>query len=346
MIFLDRHGADLSAAGQRRLERTFSRAEFRRAFPGEIGDLSFPPRVMEAYALELLRRVDTKGLGESDLKVVIDTGGGTASLVLPTLLGRLGLEVLTVNNGLDEASPTETAAERTEALRRLGRLVASSKAAFGVHFDPVGERLSLVDEKGAPIDDERALLVVLDLVAAESVGGTVALPVTTTRVAEQVAAFHGVDIRWVGTSAAAVTEAVSQPGVVFGGDGRGGFVVPQFSTTYDGIAAFVQLAGLVARTQLQVSEIDSRIPRSHVSRRAVPTPWAAKGQVMRAVVEAAGSKPLDTTDGVRVLEDDGGWALVLPDPAEPVTHVWAEAADDVAAAALLEHWSEVVSRTG
>jgi mannose-1-phosphate guanylyltransferase/phosphomannomutase len=134
--------------------------------------------------------------------------------------------------------------------------------------------------------------------------------------------------------------------VVFGGDGRGGFVVPQFSTTYDGIAAFVQLAGLVARTQLQVSEIDSRIPRSHVSRRAVPTPWAAKGQVMRAVVEAAGSKPLDTTDGVRVLEDDGGWALVLPDPAEPVTHVWAEAADDVAAAALLEHWSEVVSRTG
>ena len=65
-----------------------------------------------------------------------------------------------------------------------------------------------------------------------------------------------------------------------------------------------------------------------------------------AWVEAAGSKPLDTTDGVRVLEDDGGWALVLPDPAEPVTHVWAEAADDVAAAALLEHWSEVVSRTG
>ncbi len=346
IIFLDRHGADLSQAGQRRLERTFSRAEFRRAFPGEIGDLSFPPRVMEAYALELLRRVDVKGLGESDLKVVVDTGGGTASLVLPTLLGRLGLDVLTVNNGLAEASPTETPTERAESLQRLGRLVASSKAAFGVHFDPVGERISLVDEKGAPIDDARALLVVLDLVAAEAAGGTVALPVTTTRVAEQVAAFHGVDIRWVGTSPTAVTEAAAVPGVVFGGDGRGGFVVPQFSTTYDGIAAFVQLSGLVARTQLQLSEIDDRIPRSYVSRRAVPTPWAAKGMVMRAVVEAAGSRALDTTDGVRVLEEDGGWALVLPDPAEPVTHVWAEAADDATSAALLERWSEVVSGTG
>ena len=37
--------------------------------------------------------------------------------------------------------------------------------------------------------------------------------------------------------------------------------------------------------------------------------------------------------------------LVLPDPAEPLTHVWAEAADDAAAAALLERWAEVVSRS-
>jgi mannose-1-phosphate guanylyltransferase/phosphomannomutase len=28
-------------------------------------------------------------------------------------------------------------------------------------------------------------------------------------------------------------------------------------------------------------------------------------------------------DGVKVIEDDG-WELVLPDPEEPLTHVWAE----------------------
>jgi mannose-1-phosphate guanylyltransferase/phosphomannomutase len=345
IVFLDRHGADLSQAAQRKLERTLARGEFRRAFPGEIGDLSFPPRVMEAYAAELLRRVDVTGIAERGLKVVIDTGGGTAALVLPTLLGRLSLDVLTVSNALDEASPTETATEKAESLERLGRLVASSQAAFGVHFDPVGERISLVDEKGRPIADERALLVVMDLVAAESAGGTVLLPVTTTRVAEQVATFHGVDIRWVATSGAAIPEAASAPGVVFGGDGRGAFVVPRFSSTYDGIAAFVQLAGLVARTQLDLSEIDARIPETHLVHRAVATPWAAKGMVMRAVVEAAGARRLDTTDGVRVIEADGGWGLVLPDPSEPVTHVWAEAADDQAATELLERWTDVVTRT-
>jgi mannose-1-phosphate guanylyltransferase/phosphomannomutase len=220
IAFLDEMGADLSQAGQRRLERTFARGEFRRAFPGEIGDLSFPPRIMEGYALELLRCVDTTGLAEAGLKVVVDTGGGTASLVLPSLLGRLGIDALTVNNGLNEMSPTESAAERIEALRRLGRLVASSKAAFGVHFDPVGERISLVDERGTAIDDERALLVVLDLVAAESRGGTVALPVTLTRIAERVAVYHGIDIQWIAQTPAALSEAVASESVVFGGDGR------------------------------------------------------------------------------------------------------------------------------
>ncbi|MDQ1626375.1 MAG: mannose-phosphate guanylyltransferase / phosphomannomutase [Actinomycetota bacterium] len=344
IVFLDGRGADLSQVAQRRLERTFSRGEYRRAFPGEIGDLAFPPRVMEAYALELLRRVDTTGVSEAGLKVVVDTGGGTAALVLPSLLGRLGVDALTVNNGLDETSPTETTAERREALKRLGTLVSSSRAAFGVHFDPVGERISIVDERGGIIDDERALLVTLDLVAAERRLGRVALPVTTTRLAEQVAAFHGVQIDWISTAPAALTAATEGPDAIFGGDGRGGFVVPAFSTALDGFAAFVQLIGLVARTKLPLSEIDRRIPQSHIARRSVPTPWAAKGMVMRAVIEDAGERTLDTTDGVRVVEQDGSWALVLPDPAEPVTHLWAEAADDTTATHLLETWADVVSR--
>jgi mannose-1-phosphate guanylyltransferase / phosphomannomutase len=344
IVFLDNQGADLAEAGQRKLERTLSRGEYRRAFPGEIGDLAFPPRIMESYALELLRRVDTSGIVEASLKVVVDTGGGTAALVLPSLLGRLGLDALTVNSGLDEASPTETTAERREALHRLGRLVASSRAAFGVHFDPVGERIAVVDERGNIIDDERALLVTLDLVAAERRKGRVALPVTTTRLAEQVAAFHGVEIDWIATSPAALTAAARKPDVTFGGDGRGGFVVPEFSTALDAFAAFVQLAGLVARTQLQLSEIDTRIPQSHMARRSIPTPWAAKGMVMRAVVEEAGDRRIDTTDGVRVIEDDRSWALVLPDPSEPITHVWSEAATDLAASQLLDRWVSVLSR--
>src|SRR6476620_8611804 len=346
IIFLDERGAELSQADQRKLERVFSRQEFRRAFPGEIAELSYPPRVVESYTHELLRCVDMSGVREAGLKVVADCAGGTASLVLPSLLGTIGVEVHTLNNRLDEVSPTETTAQQRAGLQRLADVVSSSRAAFGVRFDPVGERIQLVDEKGELVSEDRALLAVLDLVAAERKQGRVALPVTTTRVAEQVCRFHGVQVEWTPTSMHALTLAAAQDDVIFAADGHGGFVVPECARTIDGIAAFVLLLGLVARTRLTLSQIDARIPVAHLLRRSVPTPWAAKGGVMRTVMEAAGDHEIDTTDGVRVIERDRGWVLVLPDPADAVTHLWAEGNDADAAQLLLDEWAAVVERAG
>src|SRR5665811_678150 len=153
-----------------------------------------------SYTQELARSVDLTGVRDARLKVVADCAGGTASLVLPGLLGRIGVDALTVNNRLDEATPTQSLAQVRAGMQRLSELVASSRAAFGVRFDQVGERIMLVDNKGAMISDGRALLVILDLIAAERRSGRVALPVTTTRVAEQVCRFHGVYVDWTPTS--------------------------------------------------------------------------------------------------------------------------------------------------
>ncbi|WUH95113.1 mannose-1-phosphate guanyltransferase [Streptomyces sp. NBC_00433] len=346
IMFFDERGADLSAAGQRKLDRVFARQEYRRAFPGEIGDLRFPSTVFDSYTGALLRAVDISGIAESGLKVVVDAANGSAGLVLPSLLGRLGVDSLMVNPGLDEARPTETEETRRAGLVRLGEIVSSARAAFGVRFDPVGERLSLVDERGRIVEDHRALLVLLDLVAAERRSGRVALPVTTTRIAEQVAAYHGTQVTWTMTSPDDLTRVGREEGTIFGGDARGGFIVPEFSSVFDGSAAFVRLIGLVARTQLTLSQIDARIPQAHVLKRDVPTPWAVKGSVMRRVVEEAGDRSVDTTDGVRVVESDGRWVMVLPDPAEAVTHLWAEGPDDASAQALLDEWSQVVEGAG
>jgi mannose-1-phosphate guanylyltransferase/phosphomannomutase len=196
------------------------------------------------------------------------------------------------------------------------------------------------------VHDDRALLVLMDLVAAELHSGSIAIPITTTRIAEDVARFHHVTTRWAPTSPDELTKAAGFEDAIFAGDGRGGYVIPEFNTAIDGIAAFVRLTGLVARTKLTLSQIDARIPQAHVLRRSVPTPWAAKGMVMRSVIEAAGDRELDTTDGVRVVEDDGRWVLVLPDPAEATTHLWAEGPDADAATDLLDEWATVVEGAG
>jgi mannose-1-phosphate guanylyltransferase/phosphomannomutase len=43
-------------------------------------------------------------------------------------------------------------------------------------------------------------------------------------------------------------------------------------------------------------------------------------------------------DGVKVIHNDG-WALVLPDPEEPVTHVWTEGASDGEAKSLAQDYA-------
>ena len=74
------------------------------------------------------------------------------------------------------------------------------------------------------------------------------------------------------------------------------------------------------------------MPDVHVVHDSVVTPWERKGAVMREIVEHAGNDVV-LVDGVKVV-GDGRWALVLPDPEEALTHVWAEAGSDIEARRL------------
>jgi mannose-1-phosphate guanylyltransferase/phosphomannomutase len=342
VLALDANGLDLSVADQQRLERILDRREFRRAFPGDIGDIHTPHRTVDEYAAQLDASISTDGVAAADLKVVVDTGLGAASLVLPRILTSLGITVLTVNNRLDEDEPTSTQSSYHAAMARLGELVASSRSDLGVRFDPTGERLSLVDETGRPFDHGRALLVMLDLVAAERRSGVVALPAHTTRVAEAVTAYHGVAVERGGASTASLSRLAQRPGLIFAGDGRGGFIVPEMAPTVDGIAAFVRLVGLVARTRMTLSAIDRRIPVAHTARASVPTPWARRGAAMRTIMEAAAGRVVDTVEGVRIRAEDGSWVLAVPDEGEAVIRLWAEAESDEAAEHLLARWYAVI----
>ncbi|MGZ8734649.1 MAG: mannose-1-phosphate guanyltransferase, partial [Acidimicrobiia bacterium] len=76
-----------------------------------------------------------------------------------------------------------------------------------------------------------------------------------------------------------------------------------------------------------LSGVRAGLPTGHVAREEVPTPWEKKGAVMREMMERSSDRDVVLVDGVKVLYPDG-WALVLPDPESPVTHVYAEAGSE------------------
>jgi mannose-1-phosphate guanylyltransferase / phosphomannomutase len=334
--FFDANGADISETDQRKIERLLGREDFRRVFPGEIGEIQFPPRALEHYTVALETTVDVDVIQEAGFKVVVDYAYGSASFVMPNVLAKLGADVLAVNPYASTAGAMTF--NRKAHAEHVARLVRASGSDIGAVIEPAGEALTLIDDEGHVLDDDQALLAMIGLVADHLVGDQVALPVTVTREAERIAGEHGIGVCWTKLSSAALMDAATDPRVGFAGDRSGGFIIPGFLPAFDAAANLVKVLELLARTGQKLSKVVAGLPRVHLAHETVVTPWEQKGTVMRSLVERAGDRELVLVDGVKVCHDDG-WALALPDPEEPVTHVWAEGSSDREARALAQEYA-------
>jgi mannose-1-phosphate guanylyltransferase / phosphomannomutase len=133
-------------------------------------------------------------------------------------------------------------------------------------------------------------------------------------------------------------DAATEAGVGFAGNTDGGFILPGFLPAFDAAATFIKTLDLLAHHGRRLSEVVAELPRPHMAHEVVVTPWEQKGTVMRTLVEQSKDREVELVDGVKVLHDDG-WALTLPDPEEPITHVWAEAATDADARRLAQEYA-------
>ncbi len=319
--FMDGDGADLLEDQQRKIERLFGREDFRRVSAADIGDIDLVPRALEQYAVALEQTIDVRGIAERGFKVVIDYAYGSTSFVMPNVLSKLGAEVLAVNPFASTRGILGY--DRDQLAAGVADLVRASGADLGAVLDPSGEQLTLVDDRGRVLGFDQMLFSFLDLVCDRLVGDTVALPVTVSRVAEEIVRSRGYQVRWTKTSSAALMEEADDPKVGFAANTEGGVILPGFLPAFDAAAGLLKMLDLLATRGARLSEVVDATPTVHMVHEEVVTPWEQKGTVMRTLVEQTHGRDVDLIDGVKV-HHDAGWVLVLPDPEEPVTHIWAE----------------------
>ena len=169
---------------------------------------------------------------------------------------------------------------------------------------------------------ERALLLFLRLLGSNGRHGKLVLPTTVTGQAEQLVS-NGLEVVRTPASIAELTKAAAGENVVFAGADRGGYVFPDFLPAYDAVASLCKLLELLAPQERPLSELVAELPASTLVHRDVQCSWALKGTVMRVLNERFANANVDLLDGLKVF-DERGWAQVLPDPDEPVIHIYAE----------------------
>jgi mannose-1-phosphate guanylyltransferase / phosphomannomutase len=338
--FFEPPGIQLTPALQKEVEKNFTRGELRRAAFGSTGGIEYPARVRETYAADLISTLDVAAIRARGFRLVVDYGYSAASFVLPLLLGPLEVEAVSSHGFTTERTDTGLQLLR-EAIGQVKRLVPAVGADLGAVIDRAAERLYLVDEQGHEIPVEQTLLLFLWLLGSNGRRGKLAFPITVTSQVDELLAGSGLEIIRTPASLADLTKAAAEDGVIFAGAVGGGYVFPEFLPAYDAIASLCKLLELLAPVRRPVSQLVADLPRPTLVHRQIHCPFALKGLVMRVLTERLKDYRLDLTDGVKVFEDRG-WAQVLPDPDEPLLHLYAEAATEAESQELADEFRELV----
>jgi mannose-1-phosphate guanylyltransferase/phosphomannomutase len=320
--FYERPGIQLTAALQKEIEKNFTRHESRRVSAADVGTISYPARAADSYAADLLSSLDLAAIRERRFRIVVDYGYSAASLVLPLVLEPLGVEVVAAH-AFTTGRATPDVPPLHEAIGQTKNLVRAVGAELGVVFDRAAERIYLVDEQAKDVPVDKALLLYLRLISSNGRRGRLAFPITVTSLVDRLVEGSGLEVIRTPATLADLTKAAAEDNVVFAGAVGGGYVFPEFLPAYDAVASLCKLLELLAPVGRPISALVADLPASTLVHRRLHCPWALKGTVMRLLTERFRDRDVDLLDGIKVF-DERGWAQVLPDPDEPLVHIYAE----------------------
>jgi mannose-1-phosphate guanylyltransferase / phosphomannomutase len=363
--FFDSEGIAITKAMERKIETTFFKEDFPRVLSGDVGNISFPSRVREYYMDEFLKHIKgqvfeedkipfcivpgsnytrvTKsgGLATQAPKVVIDYAMAETSVILPDLLGQVGIETVVLNSSIRNAPPRQE--ERIAMRKQLADVVRALNAELGAQIGRNGEQMTLVDETGQIIRGELLLAVVADIILRDKPGRSIVVPVNASSVIERIAARYNCKVVRCKASETEIGSTTAKlQGAVLGGSANGCFIFPEFQNGYDAMFAVGQVLEHLTYQGRSLHQAVSELPQLIYQVDSVHCPWERKGRVMRLLVEKHHDRPMELLDGVKIQTRPEHWILVLPDAVEPLVHVYADGLDLQQTSADLNEYTQMV----
>jgi phosphomannomutase/phosphoglucomutase len=276
--------------------------------------------ILPTYVKEVSAKFDI----QRPVKVVIDCGNGSGSLVAEKLLHALGgnVEVVPIFCESDGTFPNHHPDPVVDKnLVDLIAKVKETKADFGVAFDGDADRIGAVDDLGRIVRGDTLLLIFgLDLIERNGPGQKVVFDVKCSQaLTEMLERVGGVPIMSA-TGHSLIKERMKKEHALLAGELSGHIM---FAENYygfdDAMYAACLLLSIVARKQEPLSAWLDTFPH-FVSTSEIRYPASEEtkfGIVERAVEHFSRDHEVISVDGARVLFGDG-WGLIRASNTEPV----------------------------
>ncbi len=262
------------------------------------------------YARDLVGRVHMK----KPLRVVVDTGNGTAGAFAPDILRSAGIEVIEQFTELDPDFPNhEPDPALKQTVEALGSRVRRENANAGFAFDGDGDRLGVVDEHGNVIWPDRYMILLSRQVLERQPGAKIVFDVKVSQALEEdIAAHGGHPIMWK-TGHSHIKAKLHEEKAALAGEMSGHiFFVENYYGFDDGVYAALRLAEYISEVGKPLSEIIAGTPY-YISTPAIDVD-CPDDQKYRVVEELTRELKRDfgkvvDINGARVVFEDG-WGLV------------------------------------
>ena len=302
-----------------------------------IGQVEFVP-IVESYFTYIREQFvfDHKPL-TPPIKVVVDSGNGTAGVIAPRVLREMGCEVIELYSRPDGRFPNHHPDPTVpENLADLIRTVKESGADFGVAYDGDADRIGIVDENGEIIWGDRLMIIYALDILKEWPGAIVVSEVKASQVLyDEIEKAGGEPIMWK-AGHSLIKAKMKETEAVLGGEVSGHiFFADRFYGYDDAIYATCRLVEILKRERVKGSKRGVGFLLENVAATyttpeiRVSCPDEEKFQVVDRIQETltAGKipssvKPLKikdiiTVDSVRVLFENG-WGLIRSSNTQPV----------------------------
>ncbi|USZ69584.1 phosphoglucomutase/phosphomannomutase family protein [Halorussus salilacus] len=287
--------------------------------------------LLEPYAEHLFDLVDADLDG---LEVVYDAMHGSGRGFTDELLERAGADVERLRCEQDPEFGGTNPEPSPENLQGLVDAVREGDADLGIANDGDADRIALVTPERGFLDENLFFAATYDYLLEDDSGPAVRT-VSTTFLVDRVAEAHGEEVVETAVGYKWVAEAMGDHDALVGGEESGGFSIRGHNREKDGVLMAL-LAGAVESERSYDDRVDALLAEFgeiHQSKVSVDCPDDRKEGVLsdleaRLPDEVAGEhvENVNTTDGFKILLEDGSWLLVRPSGTEPKMRVYAEAA--------------------
>lgn len=251
-------------------------------------------------------------------KVVVDVGGGAAKYVAPALLKKIGCQVKTINENLEQCSrgPDPTSDD-------LKDLISNSKGAIGFAFDLDGDRLVVVKD-GKKLSPD--ITLGLGVAKALELGyKKFVLSIDSSVSVEKFIIKKGGKVQRSKVGEANVIDLMLKTKSQAGGEGSsGGFILPEFNFCRDGILTSGLIASMLETNIFE--DVLKFMERYHQVRDKIKIESNLHDKTLEKLQEKMSKKfgEIITMDGIKAIIDENSWVLVRKSNTEDIIRISAE----------------------